>query len=192
MFMGTPHRGSLMADWGGIASSALGTVKSANKLLWEVLETDNQYLHSVQDRFSSMVRERRGTGRGLEVACFFEELPSPRVGVLVSRESATLEGYNAIGIHANHGGMAKFVSPDDNGFKRVLGELVRWQSQIRDASERDAVVENPVDRPSERQRSGDQFNAPGGTQIISQGGGNHFPGATFFGSVYFGSNEPRG
>ncbi len=34
----------------------------------------------------------------------------------------------------------------------------------------------------------DQINAPGGTVNRSEGSGNHFPGATFSGSVSFGKN----
>ncbi|KAH8652942.1 hypothetical protein BGZ61DRAFT_374463, partial [Ilyonectria robusta] len=37
--------------------------------------------------------------------------------------------------------------------------------------------------------SGNQNNAPGGTQNISEGDGPHLPGATFHGSVYFGTKE---
>ncbi|KAM6512236.1 hypothetical protein FSOLCH5_009955 [Fusarium solani] len=36
--------------------------------------------------------------------------------------------------------------------------------------------------------SGDMLNAPGGTVNKSTGSGNHFPGATFSGSVSFGNN----
>jgi protein SERAC1 len=106
-------------------------VKSINKSLLEILETDNQFLESVQVRFWAMVRELREGGRSLEVTCFFEELPLPVVGKVVSKESATLEGYNSISIHANHIDMVKFVSAEDNGFKRLLGELMRWEAQIR-------------------------------------------------------------
>ncbi|KAM6516688.1 hypothetical protein FALCPG4_014862 [Fusarium falciforme] len=37
--------------------------------------------------------------------------------------------------------------------------------------------------------SGNQNNAPGGTQNISEGSGNQFPGATFQAPVYFGTQE---
>ena len=131
IFMGTPHRGSWMADWAKIPVSALGLMKSTNKSLLATLETDNQQLESVQVRFWSMVRELREDGRRLEVTCFFEERPLPIVGIVVSKESATLEGYNSITIHADHMDMARFASAEDNGFKRFVGELVRWESQVR-------------------------------------------------------------
>jgi hypothetical protein len=131
MFMGTPHKGAWMADWANIPASALGLMKSTNKSLLKILETDDQFLESIQIRFWAMVRELREGGRRLEVTCFFEELPLPVVGKVVSKESATLEGYNSIGIHANHRDMVRFGSAKDNGFKRLLGELIRWESQVR-------------------------------------------------------------
>lgn len=76
-----------------------------------------------------MVRERQNAGQPLKVTCFFEELPLPGVGKVVSRDSATLAGHNSISIHGNHSNMVKFASAEENGFKRVLGELVRWTSQ---------------------------------------------------------------
>ncbi|KAM0360984.1 hypothetical protein ACHAPK_011831, partial [Fusarium culmorum] len=130
VFMGTPHKGSWMADWSGIPAKALGLVKSTNRSLLEVLETNNQYLESIHVRFLSMMREQREAGRQLEVACFFEELPLSTVGKVVSKESATFEGYDPITIHANHADMVKFRSAEENGFKRVVGELTAWKSEI--------------------------------------------------------------
>ncbi|KAL3469230.1 alpha/beta-hydrolase [Aspergillus californicus] len=133
-FLGTPHKGSWMADWARIPAAALGSVKSTNKSLLEVLETENQFLESIQIEFWAMVRELREGGRRFEVTSFFEELPMPVVGKVVSKESATLDGYNSITIHANHRDMVRFGSTADNGFKRLLGELQRWESQIMVAS----------------------------------------------------------
>ncbi|KAK5658395.1 hypothetical protein OQA88_2372 [Cercophora sp. LCS_1] len=130
VFMGTPHRGSWVANWAKIPASALGLVKSVNKSLLEMLQTDNQALELIQVNFWSMVRGRQKASQPPNVTCFFEELPLPGVGVVVSKESATLEGYNTSTIHANHRDMVKFTSAEENGFKRLLGELARWVSQV--------------------------------------------------------------
>lgn len=130
VFMGTPHRGSWMADWIRMPASALGLFKSVNKSLFEILEMDSQLLEAIQVDFLAMIREQREGGRPLEVTCFFEELPLWKDRKAVSKESATFEGYNSISIHANHSNMVKFASAGDNGFTSVLGELVRWKSQI--------------------------------------------------------------
>ncbi|EMT74686.1 hypothetical protein FOC4_g10000651, partial [Fusarium odoratissimum] len=98
-----------------------------------------------------------------------------------------------ISIHANHSNMAKFSSVDDNSFKRLLGELIRWESQIRNsaATQRrppleEAQIEKPPNSYFNSYGSGDQFSTPGGTQNISKGSGNQFPGATFSGTMQFG------
>ncbi|KAK3935221.1 hypothetical protein QBC46DRAFT_462210 [Diplogelasinospora grovesii] len=129
-FMGTPHKGAWMANWAKISVSALGFVKSTNKSLLEILETNNELLESIQIDFSGMIRELEKDGRPLEVTCFFEELPLPMAGLVVSKESATFEAHDPISIHANHRDMVKFPSAKENGFKRLLGELARWESQL--------------------------------------------------------------
>ena len=126
VFMGTPHKGSWMANWAKIPAGAFGLVKSANKSLLKELETDDQLLETIQVDLWSMVQELRENGRHVEVTCFFEELPLPVAGKIVSKESATLEGYSSFSIHANHSDMVKFDSANENGFKRLLGELMRW------------------------------------------------------------------
>ncbi|KAI1277759.1 hypothetical protein F5Y07DRAFT_398312 [Xylaria sp. FL0933] len=132
-FMGTPHRGSWMADWARIPASALGCIKSTNKSLLDVLHTNDQLLESIQIRFWEMVRKLRegvrAEPRRFEVSCFFEELPLPVVGPVVSKTSATLEGYTAVGIRADNRDMARFGSAEEIGFQRLLGELTRWQEQ---------------------------------------------------------------
>jgi hypothetical protein len=82
----------------------------------------------------AMIRDLRENDRRLEVTCFFEELPLPVVGKVVSKESATFAGYNPISIHANHRDMIKFASVEETGFKRVLGELSRWDMELRSSN----------------------------------------------------------
>ncbi|KAK2053219.1 hypothetical protein LY76DRAFT_620075 [Colletotrichum caudatum] len=132
IFMGTPHTGTeWMAKWAKISASTFGLVKSVNTSLLSLLQTDDQFLESIQIDFLSMVREIREYGRPFEVTCFFEELPFPVVGLVVPKKSATFEGYQAISIQANHSNMVKFVSEEENGYKRVLEELMRWEPWVR-------------------------------------------------------------
>ncbi|KAH6650003.1 hypothetical protein F5144DRAFT_30163 [Chaetomium tenue] len=142
IFMGTPHKGSWMADWAKIPASALGLAKVANKSLLEILQTDSQLLESDQLEFWSMVRELREGGRRFEVTCAFEELPLPVVGKVVSNTSATLEGYASFSIHANHSDMVRFVSAEENGFKRLLGVLTRWKIQLEPIAQPPSLSES--------------------------------------------------
>ena len=140
-FMATPHRGSWVASWGKISASALGVVKSTNASLLDILKTNSQLLESTQERFWSMVRELREGGRQFEVTCFYEELPMPVIGQIVPRTSATMEGYTAISIHANHRDMVKFSSIEETGYKRLLGELTRWEARLEAAqNERERLL----------------------------------------------------
>ncbi|KAK3301128.1 uncharacterized protein B0H64DRAFT_438234 [Chaetomium fimeti] len=169
IFMGTPHRGSWMADWAKIPASALGLVKSVNKPILGVLQTDNELLDSVQDDFWSMIRGLREGGRPFEVICAREELPLPVVGKVVSDGSAALEGYDSFSIHANHRDMVRFASAEENGFKSLLGVLTRWKSQLEPV-----VQPSPLSKSSQnclqslafpqmQDRSHDIDNATAGT-----------------------------
>lgn len=130
IFMGTPHKGAWMANWAKIPASAIGLAKSTNKSLLEILETNNQYLESIQSRFMAMLREQREGGRPLGVTCFLEELPLLFAGQVVCKESAILEGFTSVTIHANHRDMVRFATAEEDGFQMLLGELVRWESQV--------------------------------------------------------------
>ena len=126
LFMGTPHTGSWLAKWAKIPVKAFGVFKSLNTSLLEVLKTDNQLLEDLQRDFLNMVLGVGGASGQLKVSCFFEELDTFAVGKIVSKEAATFAGHDPASIHADHRGMVRFTSPEDTGFKRVLGELQRW------------------------------------------------------------------
>ncbi|KAL8364648.1 hypothetical protein RB595_003771 [Gaeumannomyces hyphopodioides] len=54
IFMGTPHKGSWMANWGRISARAIGLVKSTNESLLGILETKDPDLSQLsQDRLRS-------------------------------------------------------------------------------------------------------------------------------------------
>jgi hypothetical protein len=76
--------------------------------------------------------------------------------------------------------MVKFRSADDSEFKRLLGELVRWESQINssDAKQTSSPMEEAqvgkVPYPSFNNFGpGDQINTHGGTVNKSSDNGIH-------------------
>ncbi|KAJ4125602.1 hypothetical protein NW765_001376 [Fusarium oxysporum] len=137
-----------------------------------ILEIDDKYIQSVQDRFWSMVCEQQKAGQDLKVICFFEELPLSGIRKVVSRDSATLKSYNAISIHANHSNMES----------QIRNSTVRQSRRPKE----EAPITKSANSSFNNFGPGDQLNAPGGNQNISKGSGNHFPGATFSGPVQFG------
>ncbi|KIV87767.1 hypothetical protein PV11_03289 [Exophiala sideris] len=139
-FLGTPHGGSDLASWARLPVKALGVLKSTNTDLLSVLQTSSEVLRRVQDDFLSMIRDLASQGRSLKITCFWESQPMPFAGTIVERSSATLPGYNAISIHANHRDMVRFHAPEDPGFLSVLGELRRWLADVQ-ASELDLTAD---------------------------------------------------
>lgn len=132
VFLGTPHRGSLMADRGKLPAYVLSMVKSTNRSLLQILETNDRFSRAIHHDFLNMLRGLpEQEGREIKVVCFYEELPMPRVGVIVSKESATFAGYQQSGIHASHSNMVKFASAQDPGFRLVLAELSSWANECR-------------------------------------------------------------
>lgn len=132
IFLGTPHQGSWMADWSRIPAHLLGVIRGTNKSLLDILNTQNQFLRAIQQDFLNMLRNSaKNEGEELQIMCFYEELPLPLVGKVVSQDSATFSGYQLRSIPANHSDMVKFVSEDDTGFKRVYADLRRWTQEVR-------------------------------------------------------------
>ncbi|KAL8419232.1 hypothetical protein RB594_002444 [Gaeumannomyces avenae] len=126
-FMGTPHRGAWMARWGDIAVSSLGLVKSSNKSLLKVAMTGDDYLQKIQEDFVRLLLRRRGAGRDILVASFFEELPIAGAGLVVSKDSAVFdEGTIPFSIHANHCDMVRFATAKDSGFVKLVDQLQQW------------------------------------------------------------------
>jgi len=117
-----------MAEWAKIPASALGLVKTTNVSLMDILKPENEMLRDIRERFAEMIQEG---SHPIEITCFCEALPLPWGGIVVSQDSAGLEGKELYTVHASHRDMVRFGSAEDNGFKRLLGELIRWESQIK-------------------------------------------------------------
>lgn len=131
VFMGTPHRGSWMAECASAVRPVVGLAKSTNRWLLDILKADNQLLESVQVEFWNMIRLLREEGRSICITCVYEELPLPGFRkAIVPKKSATQEGYHSFSIHADHREMVRFSSEEDAGFKRLLGNLKDWLKDI--------------------------------------------------------------
>lgn len=58
VFLGTPHRGSLYAGWGGIASNlACLALQDTNKKIIETLDVNSEVLDNIQEEFNTIVHE---------------------------------------------------------------------------------------------------------------------------------------
>ncbi|EED20591.1 conserved hypothetical protein [Talaromyces stipitatus ATCC 10500] len=206
IFMGTPHRGSWMANWAHIPVKVLDIFFPTNPKLVQILATDSELLKVNQDQFLSMVNgiNQDGSGRRIEMTCFHELLPLRRNIIVVSKDSATFDGYNPVSIHGNHINMIKFASRKDSGFERVKGELRRWEEEIeknidgqQQKQQQHQKVESREDSATTpfRQSSGSipriasrnhHFNHNTGTIHYNVAeGGNLLTGAIFQGDIDF-------
>lgn len=82
LFMGTPHRGSDQAHWGGILASALGYVKQDNAELVKRLNKEEPRLALLQERFANLLETRKEMKQPISITCFYEELPVPILGTV--------------------------------------------------------------------------------------------------------------
>ncbi|PVH70110.1 hypothetical protein DL98DRAFT_598090 [Cadophora sp. DSE1049] len=70
IFMGTPHSGSHLANWGGTLAKLVSKFHTANPALLDVLEPGSQLLVNLQTDFQQLLLNPR---RHISVFCFYEE-----------------------------------------------------------------------------------------------------------------------
>ena len=80
-FLGTPHRGSDMANLVTIAGNIVNLVKRTNTRLLETLEPTSEVLASITQEFHAMLRSRaQDIGARIDITCYAEELAVSRFG----------------------------------------------------------------------------------------------------------------
>jgi pimeloyl-ACP methyl ester carboxylesterase len=120
IFMGTPHAGADLANWGYTLIKFLGKVRNTNSDTVEPLRRKSQALTAVQHQFQQLLLKPEVN---IKIYCFFEEKPFPGVGLIVSEDSATLSQYSNQSIAADHSDMTKFSGWDDVGYQKLLGRV---------------------------------------------------------------------
>ncbi|KLO95266.1 unnamed protein product [Fusarium fujikuroi] len=118
VFMGTPHRGSKQSRSAIAAASLLGMFMDTNINLLEILNESSELRDRLDEEFQALQEFRR-----IPTSCFWEALPSKRGGIIVPKESATLDGDRGRAIHADHSSMVKFTSATDEGYKAVRSTI---------------------------------------------------------------------
>ena len=110
----------------------------ANSQILDPLRRGSEIADNIEQSFSTWLR--RHTAR-FGLTCFFEEFEVPTLGLIVAKDSARIPGYPQFSIPANHMNMAKFGEKEDIGYKRILGELKRWESEQPAGMVRNVVLE---------------------------------------------------
>ncbi|KAF5572559.1 P-loop containing protein [Fusarium pseudoanthophilum] len=84
------------------------------------------------ERFNDLIEDQRDRDRPIVTQSFIEEVPTNKLGLIVSKESATLPGNEPIPIDASHREMVRFNSVHDAGFQKIVNVLQLWISEIED------------------------------------------------------------
>ncbi|TVY36127.1 Vegetative incompatibility protein [Lachnellula occidentalis] len=171
IFMGTPHAGSDLADWGYRLAKLLNVVRGTNSALLDPLRQKSDVLRVVQQQFQQLLLQ---PGVGLKVYCFFEEKDVVGVGRIVPEHSAALDQYPNQSIAANHMDMTKFSGKLDSGYNKVLGRLYDNIEWISSAIPNETVEASQVRRAPEYEIGANQQVSNTGDGIgmigIVQGG----------------------
>ncbi|KAK4216305.1 hypothetical protein QBC37DRAFT_456012 [Rhypophila decipiens] len=110
LFMGTPHRGSSREeDLGQVAKlAATITMHDVNSQLLRTLAPDSHILEEQRDAFTTISKD-------LDVVCFWEELKTRPVGLIVPEPSAVYDGFRvrSQGIRPSHSDMRIFEEHEE-------------------------------------------------------------------------------
>ena len=116
----------------------------------------------IRQDFHTMLRGRdRTKNRDIVIICFYEELPVRVIGEvslsrkirkyltanprkIVSKDSACLDRYTSIGIHANQMGMTKFLSDQGPNYQNILSELCRFVQPYEQIIGAELQSEKPI------------------------------------------------
>ena len=81
IFLGTPHRGSTIADWAGLGADFAHAVKDVNQAIVKLLKRESEILLQLRDSFLKLVRRRAEKHKQpLNIKCYFEELGMTLIG----------------------------------------------------------------------------------------------------------------
>jgi protein SERAC1 len=185
IFMGTPHEGSHLANWGGTVAKYVNIFRGTNREILENLQPGSSDLQRTEEDFQHMLLR---DGVRLKVYCFYEALKmNDTVGKIVETESAILPAYDNCSINADHRNMTKFTGRADAGYGQVRGVLERWIQEYESRrSDADEPAKASINDGSGR--GGTSYNGPvfngsisgryviPGTQITGGTANFNFPG----------------
>jgi protein SERAC1 len=80
-FLGTPHRGSDLANWATLAANLVNTARRTNRAILNTLNPESEVLSILVNDFHPMLksRERKKAGT-ISITCYAEELAVSRWG----------------------------------------------------------------------------------------------------------------
>lgn len=130
IFIGTPHRGSGTTPYANVIANIVGTFSYVNKKIIKDLEAGSAALESSRESFSSV-------SEGFHVVCFFEELPTPPLGLIVPQDSAVIDGrkVDQASIEGDHSSICKFPDKENDGYQKILFAVKKLLRMFRKSAE---------------------------------------------------------
>ncbi|KAI0188278.1 hypothetical protein EV127DRAFT_471280 [Xylaria flabelliformis] len=124
IFLGTPHQGTSVSNWGALLAFLTSYLGSDNTLLL-YLKRYNSDLSNLEAGFKKWIDKRP---RKVKVECFYEMRPTfifgLSIGFVVNRDSATGRvADEAQQMNTNHTGMTKFRGPEDKQYKLLRATI---------------------------------------------------------------------
>jgi len=91
VFLGTPLRGSTLANWGALGADFAYVVKDINKDIVKLLRPDSEVLFELRHSFIQLVRSRAAVpSSAIIIKCYSEELGLTLVGKVIISPSLEL------------------------------------------------------------------------------------------------------
>ncbi|KAF8423890.1 P-loop containing nucleoside triphosphate hydrolase protein, partial [Tirmania nivea] len=140
MFIGTPHNGSGLANWGKFAESVISHVfpkvfVDTNPHLINTLGKNSEVLQMITQKFMSIQHQNP-----FQIFYFWEELktklPNGRMELVVEYSSAVLQGaanVQSYGIHGDHTSICRFENEESPGYDVLVRALIDWREAAPDA-----------------------------------------------------------
>lgn len=100
-FLGTPHRGAILATWGERFARMFNIFKPVNYQMVSLLEPRSKALHEMRRSFYNLLEKRKDESSRIQIVCFYETIPM-LWSLIVSEHSATIDGEPCFPIFANH------------------------------------------------------------------------------------------
>ncbi|KAF5640133.1 P-loop containing protein [Fusarium sp. NRRL 25303] len=132
MFIGNPHKGLKTSGWASIFTSLLGISAIPKDYHLSDLDSHSMLPEVTQERFKALIEDQRDRDRPIVTQSFFEETLAGKIGLTISKESATLPGNELIPINTSHKDMVRFNSVHDAGYQKIANVLQLWISESED------------------------------------------------------------
>ncbi|KAF1967385.1 hypothetical protein BU23DRAFT_573272 [Bimuria novae-zelandiae CBS 107.79] len=123
IFLGTPFKGSDKASWAGLAEKVLSMLGDSNDQIIKDLDKNSTKLQHISTDFHLLLKQRYESKElnPIQVACFFETKSTmwkkkKDLGLIVTKQSAAIAGYQPMPIHADHRAMCRFTDAQTTGY----------------------------------------------------------------------------